>query len=153
MKRVARSLLCAMLWMGGVSVSRAVAAQAPDAEVQLQISEARHHFDALEYEQAIPVADRAVALLQTRQGEAAQRALAEVLEIRARSRFGIGDTDGARQDFVLLLRANPRHQLSRQISQRAVTIFDEAKRATVTDRKSTRLNSSHVVTSRMPSSA
>ena len=131
MKRVACSLLCAVLWMGGVSVPRA-AAQAPDAEVQLQILEARHHFDALEYEQAIPVADRAVALLQTRQGDAAQRALAEVLEIRARSRFGIGDTDGARQDFVLLLRANPRHQLSRQISQRAVTIFDEAKRATVT---------------------
>ncbi|MEQ1912463.1 MAG: PEGA domain-containing protein, partial [Vicinamibacterales bacterium] len=131
MKRVATSLLCAVLWLGGVAVTRA-AAQAPDAEVQLQISEVRRHFEALEYEQAIPAADRAVALLQARQGDAAKRTLADVLEIRARSRFGIGDVDGARQDFILLFKANPRHLLSGQVSPRVVTIFDEAKRATVT---------------------
>ena len=132
MKRVARSLLCATLWMSSVLVSRTAAAQAPDAEVQLQVAEARRHFDALEYERAIPAADRAVALLQTRQGDAAKRTLADVLEIRARSRFGIGDGGGVRQDFILLLKADPRHLLSGQVSPRAVTIFDEAKRATVT---------------------
>ncbi len=133
MKRIATSVVCAILWIvGAVSVPRAGAAQAPDAEVQLQVSEARHHFDALEYEQAIPAADRAVALLQLRQGDAAKRTLADVLEIRARSRFGINDTDGARQDFILLLKADPQHQLLGQVSQRAVTIFDAAKRATVT---------------------
>ena len=66
-------------------------AQTPDAEVQVQMSEARRHFEALEYEQAVPSLDRAIALLQARQGDESRRILAEALEIRARSRFGLGD--------------------------------------------------------------
>lgn len=132
MKRVVASLLCASLCLGGMAIARSAAAQPPDAEVQVQISEAKRHFETLDYEGTVPVADRAVQLLQTRQGEAAKRALAEVLEIRARAKFGMGDDNGAKQDFILMLKADPRHQLTGQVSQRAVDIFAEAKKATVT---------------------
>ena len=76
-------LLAGLLTIGAFPASSR--AQAPDAEVQVQLSEARRHFESLEYEQAIPAADRVVTLLQSRQGDAAKHSLAQVLEIRARS--------------------------------------------------------------------
>jgi hypothetical protein len=128
------SLVCAGLLFSGSVASRA-AAQAPDAEVQVQMSEARRHFDALEYEQAVPALDRAIALLQPRQGDESRRLLAEALEIRARSRFGLGDQDGAKQDFMLLLKSDPGHAMSGQVSPRVVAIFDEARKAMITTLK------------------
>jgi tetratricopeptide (TPR) repeat protein len=110
----------------------ALLAQAADAELQLVMSEARRLFDALEYEQAVPTLNRAIGLLQLRQGDEAKRTLAEALEIRARCRFGLGDQEGARQDFIDLLRADPAHVLPSQVSPRAVAIFDDAKKTTVT---------------------
>ncbi len=65
MKHAFTSLLCAGLLLTGAGVHSA-AAQAPDTEIQLQMSEARRHFEALEYEQAVPSLDRAIALLQIR---------------------------------------------------------------------------------------
>lgn len=134
MKHALPTLLCAGLLLAGASVRTAVA-QAPDAEVQLQMSEARRHFEALEYEQAVPSLDRAIALLQARQGDEARRTLAEALEIRARSRFGLGDQDGAKQDFMLLLKSDPGHAMTGQVSPRVVALFDEAKLAMVTTLK------------------
>ena len=61
--------------------------------------------------------------------------LAEALELRARSRFGLGDQDGAKQDFVALLKANPGYAMTGQVSPRVVAIFDEAKKTTVTTLK------------------
>ena len=132
MRVVATILLSACLWLLNGSASSVAAAQAPDADVQVQMSEARRHFDALDYEQAIPSADRAIALLQTRQGDAAVRTLAQALEIRARSHFGVSQPDAARQDFIALLKADPRYVLSSQVSPKVVVLFDEAKRSTVT---------------------
>ena len=131
MRQAYTSLLCAALLVGGAGLRPALA-QAPDAEIQVQMSEARRHFEALEYEQAVPSLDRAVATLQARQGDDTRQMLAEALELRARSRFGLGDQDGAKQDFVLLLKANPGHTMSGQVSPRVVALFDEAKKANVT---------------------
>ena len=125
-----RSLLLAGLLAAGL-FSQAHA-QTPDADAQLQLSEARRHFEALEYEAAIPPADRAVALLQTRQGDAAKHNLAQALEIRARSHFYTGDVDAARRDFVDMLKAEPGYALSGQVTPRVVELFNDARRATVT---------------------
>jgi antitoxin (DNA-binding transcriptional repressor) of toxin-antitoxin stability system len=134
MKQAIASLLCAGFLLTGVGV-RLACAQAPDPDVQVQMSEARRHFEALEYEQAVPSLDRAVALLQARQGDEVRGLLAEALELRARSRFGLGDQDGAKQDFSLLLRADPGHALGGQVSPRVVALFDETRKATVTTLK------------------
>ncbi len=136
MRQAYTSLLCAALLVGAAG-NQPVLAQAPDAEIQVQMSEARRHFEALEYEQAVPSLDRAVATLQSRQGDDTRQMLAEALELRARARFGLGDQDGARQDFVLLLRANPGYTMSGQVSPRVVALFDDAKKATVTSMKLT----------------
>ena len=58
MRNALTSLLCAGLLLAGTGV-RPAAAQS-DADVQVQMSEARRHFEALEYEQAVPSLDRAV---------------------------------------------------------------------------------------------
>jgi hypothetical protein len=131
MKYALISFLCAGLLLAGSGVRRA-RAQAPDAEVQVQMSEARRHFEALEYEQAVPSLDRAIAMLQARPVDDVRAMLAEALELRARSRFGLGDQDGAKQDFGLLLKADPGHAMSGQVSPRVVALFDETKKATVT---------------------
>jgi len=131
MKHALPSLLCAVLLLAGSGVRTAVA-QGSDADVQVQMSEARRHFEALEYEQAVPSLDRALAMLQARPANDVRALLAEALELRARSRFGLGDQDGAKQDFVALLKANPGHAMTGQVSPRVVAIFDEVKKTTVT---------------------
>jgi membrane-associated protease RseP (regulator of RpoE activity) len=130
MRHVFRSLLVAALLAAGTPVLAQPAS--PDAELQVQMAEARRQFDALEYEQAVPTLDRAIAALRTRQAPDSRRLLAGALELRARSRFGLGDQDGARQDFVELLKAEPGYTLTGQISPRVVTLFEEAQKATVT---------------------
>jgi tetratricopeptide (TPR) repeat protein len=102
------------------------------ADVQVQMAEARRHFDALEYEQAVPALDRTIALLSTRRRDDTVKVLADAYEMRARARFGLGDQNGAREDLVSLLRVNPGHVMSGQISPRVVTMFEEAQKATVT---------------------
>lgn len=131
MKHAFASLLCAGALLCGSGVPPA-SAQAPDAEIQVQMSEARRHFEALEYEQAVPSLDRVVAALQVRPAPDARQMLGEALELRARSRFGLADQDGAKADFVLLLRADPGHALTGQVSPRVVALFDAAKKATIT---------------------
>src|SRR6187401_2354471 len=119
----ARYIRCTALLLGVLACSRPVVAQNDLAEVQVQMAEARRHFDALEYEQAVPALDRTIAILGTRRGEDTRKLLSDAYEMRARSRFGLGDQNGAREDFVALLRADPGHVLTGQISPRVVTMF------------------------------
>jgi hypothetical protein len=107
-------------------------AQTEIAEAQVQLAEARRHFDALEYEQAVPALDRAIALLSTRPTPGTRQMLAGAYEIRARARFGLRDQAGARGDFVSLLRADASYQLTGQVSPQVVALFDETRKATVT---------------------
>jgi hypothetical protein len=112
-------------------------AQAEVAEAQVQLAEARRHFDQLEYEQAVPALDRAIALLSTRPAPGTRQMLAGAYEIRARARFALRDQAGARSDFVSLLRTDASYQLTGQVSPQVVALFDETRRATVTTMKLT----------------
>jgi tetratricopeptide (TPR) repeat protein len=129
------SLVPALLVASLLAAAAPVRAQNDLAEVQVQIAEARRHFEALEYEQAVPALDRAIAILSVRRTEDTRRTLADAYEMRARSRFGLGDQNGAREDLLALLRVNPGHRLTGQISPRVVTMFEDAQKATITEVK------------------
>lgn len=131
MKQVITSLLATALLLSP-PLLKSARAQTPDPQIQLQMSEARRYFEALEYEQAVPALDRAIALMQARPLDEVRVMLAEALEIRGRSRFGLADADGARADFVALLKIDPAHAMGSQVSPRVVALFDEAKTSTVT---------------------
>jgi hypothetical protein len=126
--------VCGAVLLAGV-LSRPAPAVAQNndlADIQVQMAEARRHFDALEYEQTVPALDRAIAILTTRRTADTQRILSDAYEMRARARYGLGDQNGAKDDFVALLKADPAHTLSGQISPRVVAMFEEAQKATVT---------------------
>jgi hypothetical protein len=131
MKCTICSVACVALLMAS-ALSTPARAQTSDADLQVQMAEARRHFDALEYENAVPVLDRVVALLQSRQADDARRQLTGMLELRARSRFALGDQDGARQDFTALLRADSSYTLNAQVSPRVVALFEDVQKATIT---------------------
>ena len=99
-----------------------------------QFQEARRLFDALDYEKAVIALDGAIAALEasTPKDVARRDKLASAYEMRARSKFGLGDQDGAKSDFGLLLRVNPSHTLSGQVSPRVVALFEEVSKETVT---------------------
>ena len=115
-----------------VLLAAPASAQNELADVQVHLAEARRHFDALEYEQVIPPLDRVVAILTTRRSDDTRKLLADAYEMRARARYGVGDQNGAREDFVALLRVEPGRTLPGQVSPRVVAIFEEAQKATIT---------------------
>lgn len=104
--------------------------QNPEAVYQ----EARRLFDALDYERAVLALDQAIAAFEAAPADAARNErLASAYEMRARSRFGLGDQDGARADFAALLKLAPGHALSGQVSPRVVALFEETALTTVTN--------------------
>ena len=104
------------------------------AVADAQFQEARRLFDALDYEKAVTALDAAIVALEasTPKDVARRDKLAAAYEMRARSKFGLGDQDGAKADFILLLKTNPSHALSGQVSPRVVALFEETAKATVT---------------------
>jgi hypothetical protein len=137
MKQVSLRMLSVALVLSATAFSSLAWAQAEVAEAQVQLSEARRHFDALEYEQAVPALDRVIALLSTRPTPGTRQMLASAYEIRARARFGLRDQAGARSDFVSLLRVNAAHTLTGDVSPQVVALFEETRKATVTSLKLT----------------
>ena len=86
------------------------------ADVRVQMAEARRHFDAPS------TADRsfrrAIAITPaTRRTADTQKILSDAYEMRARARFGLGDQNGAKDDSMALLKADPRTRCG-QISPR-----------------------------------
>ena len=108
--------------------------QARQAAADAQFQEARRLFDALDYEKAVAALDGAIVALEasTPKDVARRDKLASAYEMRARSKFGLGDQDGAKADFGLLLKVNPSHTLSGQVSPRVVALFEEVAKETVT---------------------
>jgi hypothetical protein len=132
MKHVSFRIVSVALLLGVTVFAPLAWAQADVAEAQVQLAEARRHFDALEYEQAVPALDRAIALLSTRPTPGTRQMLASAYEVRARARFGLRDQAGARSDFVALLRTDASYVLTGQVSPQVVTLFEDTKKATVT---------------------
>ncbi len=96
--------------------------------------EGKRLFDALDYDNAIRTLDQAIASLEARpvQDPTRRELLPSALEMRARSKFGQGDQDGAKADFVALLKVNPGFTLTGGVSPRVVSLFDTAVTETVT---------------------
>ena len=99
-----------------------------------QYAEAKRLFEALDYESAIRALDLAVAGLEVRpaQDPVRRELLPNAYEMRARSKFGLGDQNGAKADFIALLKVDAGHALTGQVSPRVVTLFEDAVKQTVT---------------------
>lgn len=98
-----------------------------------ELTQARQYFDALDYEQAIPLLDRAIGALEPVAARDPARAatLVSAYEMRARARFGTGNRDGAMTDFKAVLAVDPGFTLSEGVSPRIVALLDEVKAATL----------------------
>jgi tetratricopeptide (TPR) repeat protein len=124
---VALALVATLAW-------RPAAAQdAAAARAESELAEARRLFDALDYENAVPAFDRAIATLEplAAQQLTLRPGLATAYELRGRARFGLGDRDGAAADFTSLLGVNPAFAFASQVSPRVVALLDEVKATTV----------------------
>jgi hypothetical protein len=94
--------------------------QVPAATPELLLDQGRRLFDAFQYDQAVPLFDRLIALLAA--GGQVQRPeiLQQAYELRGRARFALNDQAGAEQDFSALLAINPGFKLGAGISPRVV---------------------------------
>ena len=99
-------------------------------DVQAYLADARRSFDQLEYDKTVAALDRAIPILEARPAQdPLRRDLPGAYEMRARSRFGLGDQDGARADFVSLVRNSPGYSLTGQVSPRVVSLFNDVVKA------------------------
>jgi len=116
-----------------VLAPRPAAAQT-QAAADPQYTEAKRLFDALDYDGAIRALDLSIASLEARPPSDAVRRelLPNAYEMRARSKFGLGDQNGAKNDFIALLKVDPGHALTGQVSPRVVALFEDSVKATVT---------------------
>jgi hypothetical protein len=98
-----------------------------------ELAQARQLFDALDYEQALPLLDRAVAMLelQAARDPSSRPALTAAYGMRARARFGTGNKDGATSDFRAALAIDPGFSLGQGVSPRIVALLDEVKASTI----------------------
>ena len=128
--RQALTALAAGMIVVGPAV--AVRAQQPSG-AEAMVAEARTLFDALDYERAALVLDGAIARLQprARQDPDLRAALSTAYELRARVRFGLGDTDGARDDFRRLLTLASGYIMPSEVSPRIVELFDAIREEVV----------------------
>jgi hypothetical protein len=106
-------------------------AQMATGTPELLFDQGKRSFDAFTYDQAVPVFDRLIALLTA--GGQVQRPdlLVQAYELRARSRFALGDPAGTEQDFSALLVIKADFKLSAGVSPRVVTVFNSVRRLTI----------------------
>ncbi len=98
-----------------------------------ELVEGRRLFDALEYDQALPFLDKAIAVLEPEatRDAATRAALISAHEMRARARFGMGNREGAVADFRALLALDPAFALEDSVSPRVIAVLDEVRIATI----------------------
>ena len=105
--------------------------QTPDPTVLL--AQGKQFFEALDYEHAVSALDQAIVVIEGRpQQDPARRSLTSAYEMRARSKFYLGNEQDARADFAALLKTDPVYTLTGQVSPRVVALFDEVMKLTVT---------------------
>jgi tetratricopeptide (TPR) repeat protein len=129
--RAARSLALAR----GALAALALWAAAPAFAQTLppDLTEGRRLFDALEYDQALPYLDRAIVSLepQALRDPSVRTVLIGAYEMRARARFGIGNREGAVNDFRSLLNLDPGFTMPEGVSPRVVAVLEEVRTATI----------------------
>ena len=107
------------------------AAQVPAATPELLLDQGKRLFEAFQYDQAVPLFDRLIAVLgaggQVQRGDLLQQAY----ELRGRSRFALNDTAGAEQDFSALLALNPSFKFGEGISPKVVDILTSVRKLTI----------------------
>jgi archaellum component FlaG (FlaF/FlaG flagellin family) len=118
----------AVAWLLAGTMARAQQAAEP-----AELAQARQLFDALDYEQALPLLDRAVAVLeqQAARDPNSRQMLTAAYGMRARARFGTGNKDGAVADFRSALSIDPGFALGQGVSPRIVALLDEVKSSTI----------------------
>jgi hypothetical protein len=121
------SLLFAVVCVAGAGAR----GQAPSPEAQLQ--QAKTLFEAVSYEAAAATLDPLIATLEplVAKDPVAAKLLPAAYELRARSRFGLGNADGANADFRALLKVAPGYVLTGQVSQRVSRMLEEIRKTTV----------------------
>jgi PDZ domain/PEGA domain len=126
-----RKIAFALVLAAALLPARLAIAQAVDP----QFTEAKRLFDALDYDAALRALDLAITGLEAKavNDPARRELLPAAYEMRARSKFGLGDQNGAKADFVALLKINAGHALTGQVSPRVVALFEEAVKSTVTN--------------------
>lgn len=104
-------------------------AQDAGARAEADLAEAKRLFEALDYERAVPALDRAVVALEglALTQASARPQLSSAYEMRARARFGLGDLEGARNDFRALLGVDPAFAFAGQVSPRVVALLEEVR--------------------------
>src|SRR5262249_22179561 len=113
-------------------------AQVQTADPKILLDEARQYFDVFDYQHALTALTQAIPIIERASPqEPVHKQLARAYEMRARSRFGLGDQQGASADFVALLKADPSYLLVGEVSPNVVSLFNEALKTTVTSLKLT----------------
>jgi len=115
-----------------VSAVPAVAGrQVPTATPELLLDQGKRLFEAFQYDQAMPLFDRLIAVLAA--GGQVQRPelLLQAYELRGRARFALNDTAGAEQDFSALLALNPGFKFPENTSPRVVDVLNSVRRLTI----------------------
>ncbi len=131
---VAAALISAHAGAAGPSTRDERSLRAGQTSPEVMYQAAKTLFDALDYENAVRALDQAIAALQavSPMDATTRGRLASAYEMRGRSKFGLGNPEDARADFVSLLGVDPNHALTGQVSPRVVTLFDETVAQTVT---------------------
>lgn len=98
-----------------------------------QLEAARKLHDALEYESALPALDRVIAVLGARPAsDAGVRALlVSAYELRALTKFGLDNREGARQDLAALLGLDPAHKLPPKVAGALLQMFEAVRKTSV----------------------
>jgi hypothetical protein len=120
----------------GIVVAILIALAAPAGAQQTEppeLTQARQYFDALDYEQAMPLLDRAIGTLEPLAARDATAAttLVSAYGLRARARFGTGNHDGAVTDLKAALAIDSGFSFGEGVSPRIVALLDEVKAATL----------------------
>ncbi len=118
----------------GRGLSRADQAQDATATAEQLFEQGKKQFGAFQYDQAVPLFDKLIALL-TAGGPGAPvlkpELLVQAYELRARARFALGDSAGADQDFTDLLGLKPDFTLGAGVSPRLIKVLDSVRRLTI----------------------
>jgi hypothetical protein len=111
----------------------AVCAHAQVPSLDAQLAQAKTQFEAGDYEPAVATLDALIAALEplVPKDPVAARLLPPAYELRARTRFQLGNMDGANADFRALLKAAPAFAFADKVSPRVARMLEDIRKTNV----------------------